>query len=103
MTMDKVRRIQSILQQQAPQEKPKTQETQVEGQSFKETLHSITKDFNNIQQNAEDVAQKLVTGEIENIHQVMVAMEEANTSFRLMMEMRNKIMDAYKEIMKMQA
>ncbi len=102
MTMDEIRRIQSILQQQAPQEKQRTQEIPADQESFKEALEKITKDVNNLQKNAEESAQKLVSGDVENIHQVMVAMEEANTSFRLMMEMRNKIMEAYKEIMKMQ-
>ena len=100
MTMDEIRRIQSILQQQAPQETPKS--GQAEEASFKDTLKSFLKDVNGLQKVAEHSAQKLATGGIENIHQVMLAMEEANTSFRLMMEMRNKIMEAYKEVMKTQ-
>jgi flagellar hook-basal body complex protein FliE len=43
-----------------------------------------------------------MAGELENIHQMMLAMEEANTSFQLMMEMRNKILEAYREVMRMQ-
>ncbi|MFH1733268.1 MAG: flagellar hook-basal body complex protein FliE, partial [bacterium] len=70
--------------------------------SFKETLEGFLKDVNHLQNNAEEMSESLVKGEVENIHQVMVAMNQAHTSFQLMMEMRNKIMEAYKEIMKMQ-
>ncbi|RKY86908.1 flagellar hook-basal body complex protein FliE, partial [candidate division KSB1 bacterium] len=45
---------------------------------------------------------KLLTGEIKDVHDVMVAVEKANTSFELMMEIRNKMLDAYREIMRMQ-
>jgi len=37
-----------------------------------------------------------------DIHQAMVAMEQANVSFRLMVQVRNKMMAAYEEIMRMQ-
>jgi flagellar hook-basal body complex protein FliE len=46
--------------------------------------------------------EKMVAGEITDVHQVMVAVEEANTAFNLMMELRNKMLDAYQEIMRMQ-
>ncbi|MHC4478918.1 MAG: flagellar hook-basal body complex protein FliE [Planctomycetota bacterium] len=101
MTMDEIRRIQSILQQQAPQEQPQGAQ-EGEQASFKETLETFLKDVNHLQKGAEESAQKLISGDVENIHQVMLAMEEANTSFRLMMEMRNKILEAYREVMKMQ-
>ena len=39
-----------------------------------------------MQKNAEETSRRLLTGEIEDVHQVMVAMEEAQTSFQLMME-----------------
>ncbi|MBU0518147.1 flagellar hook-basal body complex protein FliE [bacterium] len=100
MDMEQIRRIQGILQQQSPQEQPKASEA-AHG-SFKETLEGFLKDVNHLQNNAEEMSESLVKGEVENIHQVMVAMNQAHTSFQLMMEMRNKIMEAYKEIMKMQ-
>lgn len=55
-----------------------------------------------MQKNAEETSRRLLTGEIEDVHQVMVAMEEAQTSFQLMMEIRNKIVEAYKEVLRMQ-
>jgi flagellar hook-basal body complex protein FliE len=100
MDLEQIRRIQSILESETPKE---SQPNRTEGEaSFKETLQTFIKDVDNLQINAEEMSQKLVTGEVENIHQVMLAMEEAHTSFQLMMEMRNKILDAYREVMKMQ-
>jgi flagellar hook-basal body complex protein FliE len=98
--MDEIRRIQSILQQQAP---PETQSKQPGDEvSFQDTLKNFVEEVNNLQQNADASTQRLLTGDLENIHQVMLAMEEANTSFQLMMEMRNKILEAYREVMRMQ-
>jgi flagellar hook-basal body complex protein FliE len=99
--MDEIRRIQSILQQQAPPEAkpggPAAGET-----SFKDTLQGFLEEVNSLQQNADETTRRLLSGDLENLHQVMLAMEEANTSFQLMMEMRNKILEAYREVMRMQ-
>ena len=46
--------------------------------------------------------QKLATGETGNLHHVMIALDKANTSFQLVVQVRNKILDGYQEIMRMQ-
>ncbi|MFH1862880.1 MAG: flagellar hook-basal body complex protein FliE [bacterium] len=98
--MDEISRIQSILRQQAVPEVSSPSES---GEtSFKDTLKHFIQDVNSMQLNAEGTATRLATGELENLHQVMLAMEEAQTSFQLMMEMRNKILEAYREVMRMQ-
>ncbi len=43
-----------------------------------------------------------MTGEVEDAHDVMVAVEKAGISFELMMEIRNKMIEGYNEIMRMQ-
>ncbi len=70
--------------------------------SFDETLKGFIKDVNHMQNHADKSIEKMVAGEITDVHQVMVAVEEANTAFGLMMELRNKMLDAYQEIMRMQ-
>lgn len=45
--------------------------------------------------------EKLNTGEAKNLHEVMISMEKADISMRLLVQMRNKMLDAYKEIMRM--
>ena len=78
------------------------QPSRVEKPSFKKVMNDLVKDVDQLHKAAEETTEKLVTGELEDVHQVVVAMEEAQTSFRLMMEIRNKMVEAYKEIMKMQ-
>lgn len=45
---------------------------------------------------------KLAIGETNNIHQVMMTLEKAKLSFQLMMQVRNKALEAYQEVMRMQ-
>jgi flagellar hook-basal body complex protein FliE len=70
--------------------------------SFNDTLKGFIKDVNHMQNTADRSIEKMVAGEITDVHQVMVAVEEANTAFSLMMELRNKMLDAYQEVMRMQ-
>lgn len=45
---------------------------------------------------------KLMTGETNNIHQAMIAMQESGVAFSLMVEVRNKLVESYQELMRMQ-
>jgi flagellar hook-basal body complex protein FliE len=51
---------------------------------------------------AEVDLQRLALGETASIHQVMARMEEARLSFQLMMQVRNKVLEAYQDVMRMQ-
>ncbi len=68
--------------------------------AFSEVIGELVNDVDKLHKNAESTTEKLVTGELEDVHQVVMAMEEAQTSFKLLMEVRNKMIEAYKEIMK---
>ena len=63
--------------------------------SFKDTLKTFLKDVNSMQHHADQSIEKMVAGEITDVHQVMLAVEEANLTFNLMMEVRGKMIDAY--------
>ena len=45
---------------------------------------------------------ELVAGKTKNIHSTMLALEKADMSLKLMMQVRNKVLEAYREVMKMQ-
>lgn len=45
---------------------------------------------------------KLLTGETNNLHQAVIAMQEAGVAFSLMVEVRNKLVESYQELMRMQ-
>lgn len=57
----------------------------------------------NTQINASQTAlQRLALGDTQNLHQVMIGLEESRLSFQLFMQVRNRMLEAYQDIMKMQ-
>ncbi|MEI2420420.1 flagellar hook-basal body complex protein FliE, partial [Arthrospira platensis SPKY2] len=54
------------------------------------------------QKAAEDSRRAFLAGESNNLHQTMIASQEASVAFTLMVEMRNKVMEAYQELMRLQ-
>lgn len=69
---------------------------------FAEMLTDAVSQTNEAQLSADKAAVALQTGKAENLHEVMLSMEKADISMRLMVQMRNKALDAYQEIMRMQ-
>lgn len=72
------------------------------GKSFADTLKDAVGQVNQAQREADVKMQELSTGKTHNIHDVMLTTEKADISLRLMTQVRNKIIEAYQEIMKMQ-
>ncbi len=70
--------------------------------SFTQMLSESMDKVNEIQLQADHAAKELIAGRNKNIHETMLMIEKADMSFRLMMQVRNKVIDAYKEIMRMQ-
>ncbi len=70
--------------------------------SFSDILKKSVENVNSLQKQADVAINDLVLGDSKDIVQTMVAMEKADVSFRLMMQVRNKIMQAYEAVMRMQ-
>jgi flagellar hook-basal body complex protein FliE len=70
--------------------------------SFADTLKAAVGSVNELQHEADIQMQKLATGETKNIPEVMIATEKSAVAFKLLTQVRNKVIDAYQEIMKMQ-
>ena len=70
--------------------------------SFGKMLDGFLDETNELQTEADGAVHKLMTGETNDVHEVMTAMAKADVSFRMMLEVRNKLMDAYQEVMRMQ-
>jgi flagellar hook-basal body complex protein FliE len=70
-------------------------------QSFGAVLSQAVQDLNQTQVTADQGAAKLAAGEPVDLHQVMIGMESANLSFGLALQVRNKLLDAYQEVMRM--
>ena len=73
-----------------------------EGKSFGEALKESIAQVNQLQKSAETQAQELAMGKSKDVAQTLIAIEKANISFQLMMQVRNKLVEAYQEIMRMQ-
>lgn len=80
---------------------PKEAQAIDEKGSFKNVLGGYIDQVNASQHEADSQVQRLVSGQTEDLHKVMIAMDEAETSFQMMMEVRNKLVDAYKELSRM--
>lgn len=70
--------------------------------NFSDILKNSVEKVNTMQAQADESIANLVAGRTKNIHETMLAIERADSSLKLMMQVRNKILDAYKEIMRMQ-
>jgi flagellar hook-basal body complex protein FliE len=71
---------------------------QPEGPSFGDTLKKALNQVSDTQEVSQDYIQRFVRGEPVELHQVMAAAEEASISLEMLVEMRNKLMDAYRTI-----
>lgn len=71
--------------------------------SFQNVLGDLVREVNGLQQDADRSIEGLITGETTNIHDVTSRMTEAGIAFDLMMEVRNKLLDAYQQVMRIQA
>ena len=68
------------------------------GKFFSELVSKV----NNIQVQTDKSIQSLASGENKNLHEVMIAVEKASISFQFMSQVRNKALEAYQEVMRMQ-
>ena len=68
---------------------------------FQDILKGFIDEVNDLQLNVDKKIDMFASGEIKNVHEVMIAVEEADVAFQLMMEIRNKLVKAYDEVMKM--
>ena len=82
-------------------EKPDN-EKQAGGSSFGSVLKDAITDINKLQNDADKTIAKVQLEDAGSIHEAMVALEKAGISFQVMMQVRNKILDAYQEVMRMQ-
>lgn len=69
---------------------------------FKSFLLESIEKLNAYETKAQEMGFKLATGEVDNIHEVMIASQKAEIALQFSIEVKNKVMDAYKEIMRMQ-
>jgi flagellar hook-basal body complex protein FliE len=81
---------------------PEVGSAQPVGNSFASMLGQMVSDVNAQSANAAQSVSALQSGQSVPLHKAVIAMEEANVSFQLMVEVRNRLLDGFQEIMRMQ-
>jgi flagellar hook-basal body complex protein FliE len=69
---------------------------------FSDVLKKSIDELNQTQKNAEKAMNEIATGEVKNLHQAAIAIDKAEINMKLMLEIRNKAISAYKEILRTQ-
>jgi flagellar hook-basal body complex protein FliE len=72
------------------------------GPGFGQQIKSAVDNVNSLQHNANDLAEKVASGETGDTHKAMIAMEHALMSLDFTLQVRNKVLEAYQEIMRTQ-
>jgi flagellar hook-basal body complex protein FliE len=70
--------------------------------SFQAVLSEAIGRVNQFQENSQNAIEKFLSGEDEEVHKVALATQQAELSFDLFLQMRNKVVSAYQEVMRMQ-
>ncbi|HHW45030.1 MAG TPA: flagellar hook-basal body complex protein FliE [Desulfotomaculum sp.] len=85
-----------------PSESPAAKDNVPASPGFSQMLKQALEEVNNAQVQADRVGLQFLTGRVQDLHQVTIAMEEARIMMTLAVEVRNKMVEAYQEISRMQ-
>ena len=85
-----------------PLDKASGQDKISKNKSFADFLEKSLGEVNKLQNEADKAIEELSAGDVKDVHGTMIALKKADISLQLMMQVRNKIIDAYQEIMRMQ-
>lgn len=85
-----------LTRPKATQESPKVNTGA--GDGFSDVLKTAISEVNQLQSDSDQKISSLLKGESQDLHGTVLAVQQADTSFRMMMQVRNKIVEAYKEI-----
>jgi flagellar hook-basal body complex protein FliE len=85
----------------ADEVRPQAAPTQI-GISFGQLMTQGLEKVNNQLLTSQADLQALATGEAQNLHEVMIRLEESRITFQLLMQVRGRLLEAYQDIMKMQ-
>jgi flagellar hook-basal body complex protein FliE len=86
----------------APAQQPVTGTTETGKPGFDDLVKDFARDVNDLQFQAGHAIDLLATGRAADVHQVMIAVEEASIALDLMLEVRNRVLEGYQELIRMQ-
>ncbi|WP_136807898.1 flagellar hook-basal body complex protein FliE [Desulfosediminicola flagellatus] len=85
-----------------PLRQPDTSSVSQAKSGFGEILSNTLSEVNQEQTSSEAAVERLHSGGAKHLHEVIIAVEQADVSLRMLVQMRNKVQQAYEEIMRMQ-
>jgi len=97
-----IQRLNVLLQPAMRTEQPEQAPSAGSGPSFGQVLAEAIQRVEQDQKQAEDAAVRLAAGQVDDLAEVMIAAEKASLSLGLAVQIRNKALEAYQEIMRMQ-
>lgn len=100
--MAEINKIDFLLPNKLDNDKKVGKSGESKGVDFGDLLKNALKDVNDAQLNADEAIKKVLNGETQNIHETMIALQKADVSLKLMLEVRNRLLEAYQEIMRTQ-
>ncbi|MGI6370540.1 MAG: flagellar hook-basal body complex protein FliE [Ignavibacteria bacterium] len=92
-----VSKYQPLLEQPKVEKKDETQNT-----SFADTMQKFIEEINASQIASNEITESFIKGEDVDLHDVTIAAQKAKTSFQLLLELRNKGIELYREVLRMQ-
>lgn len=104
--LDPMRRLPAVTDASPRAPDPATRASEAprtaEGQTFQDVLTGFIREVDQSQQRYDQAITAVVSGDTDNLHRVMLAQSDAQMSLMLAVQVRNKVVDAYKEAMRMQ-
>jgi flagellar hook-basal body complex protein FliE len=97
-----IQRSSPFQQLQEFQSKLQKKEPEAGSANFKDVLKDALQEVDQAHKVSDQQIQKVISGEIQDVHTAMIAMQKADLSFQMMMQVRNKLIEAYHEVMRMQ-
>ena len=96
--MDKLNTLSNVGTADLLKQKSKIDTPSAGGEAFANQLKSALNEVNELQEVKEEAVADLATGQVKDLHQAAIAIGKAEISMKLMLEIRNKALNAYKEI-----
>ena len=96
--MSQIDGVSGLSTAQLLNQKNKIEDSSGNGADFASQLNSAMGELNELQVDGEIAATDIATGQVKDLHQAALAINKAETSMKLMLEIRNKAISAYKEL-----
>jgi flagellar hook-basal body complex protein FliE len=100
MEVPPIQALSSVAPASAPAAAPAPGVARTGASNFSELLEQALGEADRLQKDADRAVAGLATGELQDIHEVVLSLAKADLSFRMMVEVRNRVLEAYQEVMR---